>query len=323
MSLKYRSKHSPNLNLHSKVSSKTASSNLKSLVHQSSTSLPLSNPVEPKVRKIKQVAPEPTAPVRSEPKSNLSKFLNKGKPNYLKDTSGSKKKREFGIERANRNRTASRERKILSAKEKLNNKKAALEDKDTDIHGIAKYADEFWDNLEEEKKKTRGLNKERAHTPLNERITFSTKMKLKAAKNTRKSNHNQDEKPKNTNAKVPLQRKYNSNSVSAAKREIIASNRIGKKNVQGKDESKDKIEDKEKLVESQYYSPIQNRESSKEDKDVTPKYEDQNFWYDPVQSINNNDFHTQETQNIDSTLHLTMDDKEILNVNWEDIQHNN
>lgn len=46
-----------------------------------------------------------------------------------------------------------------------------------DIKDIAQLADDFWTTLDEEKKIIRKVS--RASTPLSERTTFSTKMKLK------------------------------------------------------------------------------------------------------------------------------------------------
>ena len=80
---------------------------------------------------------------------------------------------------------------------------------------------------------------------------------------------------------------------------------------------------KEKSLESQYYSPIQVLSPNNDNK-TRSKYVDQNFIFDNDQIIlqNNNEYHIKESQ-VDSTLHLTVDDKEILNVNCQEIQENN
>ena len=48
------------------------------------------NKPEPKVKKVKQISIDPQPHLHTESKNNLSKFLNKNKPHYLQETSGSK-----------------------------------------------------------------------------------------------------------------------------------------------------------------------------------------------------------------------------------------
>jgi hypothetical protein len=90
-----------------------------------------------------------------EPKTARSKFLNK--PNFLKDTAGSKSKKHFGREKAHKIRTNSKNQKLITAKEKFDNSiysaknrtKPVVDKKDLD--DITKLADEFWSKLETEK----------------------------------------------------------------------------------------------------------------------------------------------------------------------------
>jgi hypothetical protein len=122
-------------------------------------------------------------------KSTLSKHINK-KSNFMKDTAQSRNNRKLGIEKAKRNKTNSRDRQIYQSQQRLSYRKIKRKVKvdEEEISDIIQLADEFWDNVEQEKKKVKkvtrltNINVDRNRTPISERTTFAQRMRTTATK---------------------------------------------------------------------------------------------------------------------------------------------
>lgn len=110
------------------------------------------------------------------PKKSLNKFINK-KPNFLKDTTGSKTKKKFGTEKAQRIRTTSRENNIRSNQNLQKN--LEKKEKEANLDDLIQLADDFWDNVplnESQKSKSKPSIK-KVRVPVSERQTTSSRMK--------------------------------------------------------------------------------------------------------------------------------------------------
>jgi len=81
---------------------------------------------------------------RNYTKGSLSKFVNK-KKNFLKDTAGSKSRKNFGREKAQRIRKISKEKTLLDSQNKLRSAKDPLPQED--LNDLIQLADMFWENL--------------------------------------------------------------------------------------------------------------------------------------------------------------------------------
>lgn len=92
------------------------------------------------------------------------------------------------------------------------------------IFDIALLADEFWNNVDEEKKKTKKAIKPRAGTPLVEKASFPAKMKVKKLRRGSKQrfqNKYFHEKFKETIVKKNVKSRQNSvGNMSKTKREL-------------------------------------------------------------------------------------------------------
>lgn len=237
-------------------------------------------------------------------KNALSKHINK-KHNYLKDTKISKTKRTYGIKQAVHNRVKSREKSLLKSRQCLNTQRSKQNQSIVDENQISKLADEFWDNLEQEKKKTRKINNVKERIPISERTTFSTKMKASTSRHSKprvtnkhfqnKFKNTMDHKQRNED-KIISKTKPKSKRVISHPREIgrIQTKKISKRNTRRPSEEK-------------YYSPIRispkNNETEKRNKN---EYDDQNFEFDAQAHAPNASIDRADTaQNPDSTLQLT------------------
>lgn len=246
-------------------------------------------------------------------KNSLAKFVNK-KPNFLKDTAGSRTKRDYGIQKAQTNRTKSREKNMLVAKEMLHKQKVAMQAEkrnNFDESGLLQIADEFWDNLEQEKQKSRKENNGRHRTPVSERTTFATKMKAKNMRRPQSKTGNQyfQNKFKHSAAYKPAKRsRSRSNEKGVVKRVISTPQEIGMKSPTPLKITKGKSIPQE----ADYYSPIQKTpHADSAPIKITNEYIDQNFDFEKkAKQVNERiEIHPEAHPNIDSTLHLTMDEK--------------
>lgn len=187
------------------------------------------------------------------------------------------------------------------------------------IFDIALLADEFWNNVEEEKKKTKKATKPRATTPLigKEKPAKVKESTIRRGSKQRFQNKYFHEKFKETMAKKPIKRRQNSvGGYSKTKREpSTTQNKLVHKVIANKRPKK--------IVKKVYirnsYSPIQIS-SPRNEKKVVQKFNDQQIDFEPISTalyIDNKSV-PKENQNDDSTLQLIVDDKETYNIHPRD-----
>ena len=266
----------------------------------------------------------------------LAKFVNK-KPKIVKNTLGTKSKKNLSRDKSIKANNMSKERKIISATKTLNKRKPSHHVRNPSLHeripshhvrkpslnkndlkGITQLADDFWNNIDKEKKMKKAV-KPRAGTPQMKNPVFSTKIKINTIRrgsNNRFQNKYFHEKFKESISKRSAKSRQNSVTyMSKSKREISnPRNKVGGKTIINKKVKKISKSPKD----GYFYSSMHNKLPLNDKIDKNSKAQQHKFEQDDKQYLIDNQLLPSEEQNIDSTLQLTLDDKETFNIHPKD-----
>lgn len=272
----------------------------------------------------KSIATQSTRISKHKRTDTKGSLVTNDKPGFLKETKGSKIKKQHAIQKTKSHRSNSRGTNLVQSKPKVV-KKESKKIEHPDIDNLVLLADEFWDNVEQQKQtvpkhkveKSSGVKRItkpvlRERTPVAERTTFTTRMKAQTARGTKTNSINQNLHDKFKKSKVfnPVRSKKSNSRGRQTPRRVISTPRdIGiKSNLPLMASKSHKNRD-----DAAYYSPIQRepKPSSALINEINT-YSDHNFDFGTVEAAKNEILENkQPVENPDSTLQLTIDEKEI------------
>ena len=183
---------------------------------------------------------------------------------------------------------------------------------------ITQLADEFWNNLDKEKEKKKNNKvKPRSGTPQVQKTVFPKKLKINTIRRGSKSRFQNTyfhEKFKESIAKRQVKSRQSSvSSYSKTKGSSYGKSKVGGKTIGNKKVKKVVRKGKEPHI----YSPIHDLNSRERE---GKRFKEQKFYFEQEAKQNTveNQLVTGDDQNIDTTLQLTLDDKETFNIHPKD-----